>query len=572
MVRVFALIVNPHLRILKNTTNAESYSDEIMKDQTSDTLNRRGFISLITASIFSFGIWVVQSCKIRKLHTVKITGASHLKGHTLWKKQFPEISRTEETDILIVGGGVSALSASRSLMDTGRKITLLELESQPGGNSSAHKNTVSEYPLGAHYLPFPNDECEELLDFLKQAHIYLGKNAQGHPVYNEYDVCFAPDARLYIHGHWQSGLIPNLGVPESDQNELKRFITFVEGLKQKKGSDGRFLFSIPVDHSSADEEWRILDQSSFGEYLKQHGYASPYLKWYLNYCCRDDYGGNIEQVSAWAGLHYFACRRGKSAESKETLMLTWPEGNARLVEELKKQQQSEILTSHVVYSVAETSNGVQVKSFDVENNISIRWKCKQVILATPQFVNSFLVDDDTRKILSRSMVYSPWLIANLVVENSLNRSGAELSWDNVIYGSDCLGYINANHQDVKSHHDKCVITYYEPLDNLDAVTARKLALKESEKGWSERVFGNLKKAHPAIMDLCDSMELWIWGHGMVRPVPGFIWGGKREQLQKPINKKIYFAHSDLAGVSIFEEAFYQGIRAANELKRDSLPS
>jgi protoporphyrinogen oxidase len=543
-----------------------------MKQQSSDTLNRRGFITLVTATIFSFWIWVLQSCKIRKIHSVKITGASHLKGHTLWKKQFPEPTQFLETDILIVGGGVAALSASRSLSDSGCKITILELEDQPGGNSASHSNAHSQYPLGAHYLPFPNDECEELLDFLKQASIYLGKSTQGEPIYNEYDVCFAPDSRLYIHGHWQTGLIPNLGVPEADLNQIKQFFSLVDELKNLKGKDGKFLFAIPVDSSSEEEEWRKLDTIFFSDYLFQKGFTSTYLIWYLNYCCRDDYGGNIRQISAWAGLHYFACRRGKSADSKESLMLTWPEGNARLVNELKKQQQAEIFTSHVVYSVEENTQGVQVKSFDAKTNTSSVWQCNKVIMASPQFVNAFLIPDEERKTLSRSMVYSPWLIANLVVDNSLNRSGAELSWDNVLYNSDCLGYINANHQDVNGQHKKIVITYYEPLDALDAVQARRLALKENESGWAERVFENLSKAHPAIKDLCDSMELWIWGHGMVRPVPGYIWGEKRQRLKATRNKKIYFAHSDLAGVSIFEEAFYQGIRVANEINHDKSPS
>ena len=37
---------------------------------------------------------------------------------------------------------------------------------------------------------------------------------------------------------------------------------------------------------------------------------TPHLRWYLDYCCRDDYGAGAAQVSAWAGLHYFASRHG----------------------------------------------------------------------------------------------------------------------------------------------------------------------------------------------------------------------------------------------------------------------
>jgi len=47
---------------------------------------------------------------------------------------------------------------------------------------------------------------------------------------------------------------------------------------------------------------------------------------------------------------------------------------------------------------------------------------------------------------------------------------------------------------------------------------------------------------------------------MIRPTPGFIWGEARRSAvvnQPPV----YFAHSDLSGVSIFEEAYCRGFEA-----------
>ena len=50
------------------------------------------------------------------------------------------------------------------------------------------------------------------------------------------------------------------------------------------------------------------------------------LRAHLRYCIRDDYGCEPEQVSAWAGVHYFAGRRAGRDGAGENL-LTWPEGN-----------------------------------------------------------------------------------------------------------------------------------------------------------------------------------------------------------------------------------------------------
>ena len=51
---------------------------------------------------------------------------------------------------------------------------------------------------------------------------------------------------------------------------------------------------------------------------------------------------------------------------------------------------------------------------------------------------------------------------------------------------------------------------------------------------------------------------------MISPFPNFIFSEKLKQASQN-TKKIYFAHSDLSGISIFEEAFHQGINAAKKL-------
>ena len=47
---------------------------------------------------------------------------------------------------------------------------------------------------------------------------------------------------------------------------------------------------------------------SFAAWLAEHRFDSKPLLWYANYACRDDYGALASDVSAWAGLHYFASR------------------------------------------------------------------------------------------------------------------------------------------------------------------------------------------------------------------------------------------------------------------------
>ena len=47
--------------------------------------------------------------------------------------------------------------------------------------------------------------------------------------------------------------------------------------------------------------------------------------------------------------------------------------------------------------------------------------------------------------------------------------------------------------------------------------------------------------------------------------PGLLWGAAWQAAMRPIHNRIFFAHTDFSGISIFEEGFYQGIRAAKEM-------
>ena len=52
---------------------------------------------------------------------------------------------------------------------------------------------------------------------------------------------------------------------------------------------------------------------------------------------------------------------------------------------------------------------------------------------------------------------------------------------------------------------------------------------------------------------------------MISPKNGFLFGESKRKAAQSIDDKIYFAHSDLSGISIFEEAFHQGINVVNKI-------
>lgn len=497
-----------------------------------------------------------------------IKGPNAKAGHILRDKiKLPEPTSSRAIKTLIIGGGIAGLSAARWLKKNGHQdFELLELEENLGGNSSFGKNETSAYPLGAHYITLANHHDKELLNFLEESNI-INHFENGLPFYNEFALCFEPEERLLINGQWQEGLIPEFGVPDADKKQIKDFLQLVDLLKDAKGIDGKFAFDIPLANSTADAIYRDLDQTSFKDYLKNKGFNSKYLLWYLEYCCKDEYGQKLNNISAWAGLHYFAARKGKAANAEDNAIITWPEGNGYIMNCLAAEVKAHTKSPLMVYSLTENEDGkVAVTVFDLKTEKTSIIYADKVILCAPQFVNNKLLQNWNRpEIDYNDFNYSPWLVANITVNALANNKGEGICWDNVAYNTASVGYVNANHQNIKISDDKRVLTYYLPLCEHNPQVDRIAAYSRTYEQWLDIIIPEMEFMHPNISENIDHIELCIWGHGMISPAPGFIWGQNRENALKPIDDKIFFAHSDLSGISIFEEAFHQGIRAAKEV-------
>lgn len=527
-------------------------------------ITRRKFIaqSLATATVGS-SLSGLISCESPKKIKGSLSGPNSTLGHQLRSSLSTAPKKTLKKDFVIVGGGIAGLSAARQLAKQNIDFVLLELEKQPGGNSSFGTNQLTSYPLGAHYLPLPNLSNKDLLEFLQEVNVIIGFE-NGLPKFNDLYLCFDPKERLYINEHWQEGLIPQEGIPLEDQKEIQRFLALMEDLRNKVGSDLKFAFNIPVEESSTDKDFLALDLISMSEWMIQNKFTSPYLVWYINYCCSDDFGTTSKNTSAWAGLHYFASRKGRGLNVGHDAVLTWPEGNGWLMNQLKEIALSQIMPECLTTQISVETNHVSVLFY---NNIEKEYqqvKANKVIVATPQFVTKHILSQQ-KELDYSAFDYAPWMVANLKVNGDLNeKRGESLAWDNVVYQSESLGYVNAMHQHLSVASQKKVITYYQPLTQYLYTEKRKELQTKSWEDWLPHILQDLKGPHPNLKDHVKEIAVWHWGHGMISPKPGFISSAARKKAQEPIGNRIYFAHSDLSGISIFEEAFYWGTRAAKQ--------
>ena len=495
----------------------------------------------------------------------EILGPSSAAGHRLHTMDFPEPTETLKTLVVIVGGGIAGLSAGWKLHKAGfTDFVILELEPEVGGNARSGENAITAYPWGAHYLPFPTQESRAVRELLADCGVLRGDPYAAAPVYDERAINFAPQERLYAHGVWHDGLWPQMGVRPRDFDQYRRFHDLMDGFQRRRGADGRKAFAIPSDFSARDPDLLALDRLSMRDFLLQHGLDSEPLHWYVNYACRDDYGCRYDETSAWMGIHYFASRDALARDASSDDVLTWPEGNGWLVNKLRERLAAHLVTNALVWRLSELDRAVQVDAWQPDGNRSVRRLAQIVIWAAPVFQARTVFRELSPELTTAigAFQYAPWLVANLSLRGfPEERRGAALAWDNVLYGSAALGYVVATHQHLAAHQNQTVFTWYHALSDGPPAQERQRLLATPWAVWAETILRDLSRPHPDIRQLVTRLDLIRWGHAMVRPRPGFVWGEARQQLLQG-QDRVLFAHTDLSGYSVFEEANYRGVRAA----------
>lgn len=525
-------------------------------------MNRRRFLQTTLPAALAAG-GATSSCS--RLGGREIPGqlsgaAAHL-GHRLRDlnpRALPTPSRTVKTQVVIAGGGIAGLAAARQLSRRGLEDYLvLDLENEAGGNSASGKNEVSAYPLGAHYLPLPGPDCREVLAFLEETGILTGHDAAGRPVYDELALCHEPQERLFIHGQWEPGLQPITGLSPREREEFAAFDETMHRWQEQRA------FTLPLDRSRKEPELLELDRLTMAEWLHRQGWTSEPLRWYVDYACKDDFGGTAAQVSAWAGIHYFASRSGLAANASPGTMLTWPEGNGHLVRHFVSPLNDRLRTGSLVLSIQPQAGGSSVHThvLHAATGEVIRYESRSVICALPHFVAARVVAGRQPVPLS----YAPWVISNLTLDELPPAPGSLPAWDSVIYRGASLGYVNATHQKLDPVPRATVITHYEVLCEQPPAETRQWMQAQNHGFWCQRALDSLAPAHPDLANHLQQADIWLWGHGMVRPEPCFIWGEKRAEmlLQTP---PVFYAHSDMSGMSVFEEAYTRGCLTADAVQ------
>jgi hypothetical protein len=502
------------------------------------TVSRREFLHVGSAALIGL------SLKSDRPIAGAFVNESFQLGHQLRDhRSFPAPRQVMKIPVVIVGGGIAGLSAAWRLEKKGfTDFVLLEMNDRAGGNSRWGENEITAYPWAAHYVPVPGPKVTYVRELFEE----LGVLRNGE--WEERYLCFAPQERLFIYGRWQEGIEPAIGLSQKDRDQFQR----LEDQMHRFRASGKF--TVPME-MGLSESMSDLDRLSFADWLRGQRMDSRILNWYMNYCCRDDYGATTDQTSAWAGIQYFASR-----EPEEKGPLTWPEGNGWIVRRLLERVGKFVRTGQLVYRISQPRNRVSVFAADFE------YRAEFVIFAAPTFLAPYLIEGMAPL---HDFEYSPWLTANLTLERLPESYGGDPTWDSVFMESPTLGYVDATHQSLRAQVERTVWTFYWALADGRPRENRQMLLERDWSYWKDAILYDLERVHRDIRKCVSRIDIMRMGHAMARPKVGAIFSSERRRLLKS-NGQVFFANSDLSGFSIFEEAQYRGVTAADKVLRKLL--
>lgn len=501
-----------------------------------------------------------------------IVGQNVELGHVLRSGRGFEVAddNWENRQVAIIGGGIAGLTAAWKLKKSNvNDLVLLELEKSIGGTSQSGVGTPVAYPWGAHYLPVPFQENTELIELLDDMSLVEGRDSGGEVIIKEQFLCREPEERVFYKGRWYEGLYLHAGESAEDKRQFEQFQATIDRWVEWRDAYGKRAFAVPSAYSSRDAQVTDLDKLSFGEWLRKLEFTSDRsadqllskrLLWYCDYACRDDYGLKLEQTSAWAGLFYF-CSRVRRSGVESQPFITFPEGNGQFVNYFHSKVSEHVRTALMVVSVLPTEKGVDVIYLD--GATARGFHCEKVIYASPIFTAPYVIRGEL-PFAAHEFQHNAWFVANLFLKDRPKARFAKdfpLAWDNVLYESPSLGYVTATHQK-GIDHGPTILTYYYPM--CEDPNGRTTLFEYTWRQLADVCLTDLARAHPDIYDLTERVDVMRWGHAMISPRPNFIWSGVRETAMKSY-RNIHFAHSDLSGIALFEEAFYHGLRAAAEV-------
>jgi monoamine oxidase len=405
-------------------------------------------------------------------------------------------------EVVIVGGGVSGLSAAYFLRD--REFLLLEKEPHWGGNAYRQEYLGQAYATGSAF-----DEKGTVSQQLAQE-IGLTLLPIDFPDPSIINQKWIPD-------FWRAGL-DQLPYPAPVQESFKRFRR--EFLKLDPEKD--------ADH---------LDAQLFAEYLK--GYAPELKQWWDAYGA-SNWGAASEDTSLLVAVTDF------KYQNEEDSRVTLPGGNgafsAKLAATLQQKHAEQMIADATIVSVTQQKSEVQITFSSVGKLQTVA--AKYVVMATPKFITARLVAGlpDAQHEAMLSYRYCPYPVINMIFDKPIYNRAYDTwcpgnSFSDFIVADWVLqkqpGYLPKNN----------ILTFYTPLTEAQRSTLLDIG---SCQRLAARVLTDFQALQPEFKS-AEPIEVHFYrrGHPMFLPTPGNF--TKVIPVANQPLDRIFFANTDSVG-------------------------
>ncbi len=476
-------------------------------------------------------------------------------------------------DVVVVGGGLSGLAAVWALHRAGvDDLVVLERAEHLGGVSYGSHLDGVPCPWGAHYLDLPDPRSTVLMHLLSDLGIITDFTAQGRPVIPPRHRVRKPLAHVFHQGGYSRGFFPWLAASPRDEAQARALWQDMERWSRWTDAQGRPAFQLPVAYGSQATALRRLDAMSFADYLARRGWDSPRLRWYVDNRLTDEYGCRAEEISAYVAILLWAALGGSRGAAPtaggRSEVISWPEGNMFLIRGLRRYlPPGGLRLGAWVTDVRHHRDEVHVSAWDPGRQSLRVYRGRRCVFAAPKLLAERVLPElaDAGRGAASALCYSPWLVANLRLTRVPRHAAPALAWDNLIYDSWSLGFIDGDHlrrpepvADPARH-----LTFYACFSGPLRAPARRDLLELDWDCWARLIVSELERFAPGVRPLVERLDVWRWGHAMVKPAPGLLFGGTRDELCRPLGR-ICFAGNDAGVLPLYEEAVYRGVAAAEQ--------
>ena len=498
-------------------------------------MNRKHFIKLAAlGSVGLVGCWDGKGVKNKINFPINVLNNMKT-GHLVREAINLNPVSVIKTQTLIVGGGIAGLSAANSVKN--KDFLLVEMDDNLGGTSSAIDINGELFAQGAHYdLSYPKSYGQEGLNLLENLNIVNYNAAK-----EEY---FFKDEKYLINNDQQETCFTKKGFQDAPIDKGINKDDFLQLIKPYVGE-------MKMPTRLIDDKYRYLDKITFFDFIDKYLIHDPDLISGIDYQMYDDYGANCSNVSALAGIHYYACRDYYGAQKPQ--LFSPPQGNFYFIDKLAKNVNPyQIKSSCLAFKITKKNNLYSTLVYNTKSKTVQEIISNSIIYAGQKNALKFIYPDYYH--LFQNNKYSPWIAINFELNAPFK---TPLKWQNDMLGinKNLQGFVNSQTQETKQN----ILTMYMCYDNdernsLPPIINNPKGIIENAMGFLDEFF----KENSA--DKIKAAHLKIMGHAMPIPQTNYLFNDRNVKTQKD---NFFFAGTDNGRLPLMFEAMDSGILAAN---------